>query len=1140
MPQTTLGQWIRENRQQANLNQTQLGTELEVHQVTVSNWETGKAEPDPEALRALEAFFGNPTPRQDTARASESRPTVPSPPLARPKAATPPKRTKTKAGVKTSDFRHEGQTRTNIPTAKTAGEGLIPKAPRTRYSFDPHLPPLLRFDETGRADTISDRILDLIEKAGTEHLTKGEQSEIRDAVRHSQPWLEWAGKREQQERGYFHVDPVALHIHERVSARAVLRAARREDLQRALFADPQLPYQKAVQFYQHDIDWTNRMILGDSLQVMNSLAQRERLAGKVQMIYMDPPYGIRYGTNFQPLVRKIPDKGTTKAKDLTREAEMVRAYRDTWSLGVHTYLAYVRDRLRLAHELLSETGSLFFQINDEHLHRVKSILDEVFGPSNFCAVIAFVKTSGVSQAFLPDRFDHLLWFAKDKTKARSAYRQLFLDKSFRAGTASTYTWLELADSSRRGMRKAEKDGDVEVPQGSRFYKADNITSQGNPEVPFEHAGREYTQAWKTNTDGMRRLASSNRLHIARNSLQYVRYLSDFPAVPVTKLWSDTGTGSFTDKKIYVVQTANRVIERCILMTTGPGDLVLDPTCGSGTTAYMAEKWGRRWVTIDTSRVAIALARQRLLTAKYDAYVTAEEPREDGYANPGAGFRYESVPHITLRSIAQNSHLDPIFKKHAEILEEKLSAVNEALYGVDDTVADLLEAKLRDKTRQEGKRAITSADHRRWLLPPNNRERSVLTQSEATVDLEVGYWREWEVPFDTDPDWPDDLQRAVADFRSAWRAKMEEVDACIEANAPQEDLVDRPVPVENAVRVSGPFTVEGVMPVEFPFQEQALVDGPTGELPLDDPSDATRRRRDRGVQASTAELQNVTAYLHRMVQLLRADGVTFPNNQHRSFARIEALFEDGSGSAIHAEALWEGMDDAEPNTVALGFGPQYGPVTASQVEELIRASRRYDELVIAGFSFDGAATAIIQEQSHPRLTIHQAHVRPDLNPAMEGLLQDPKKRARKSKKKSRDATARAASSHQLFTVFGLPEIQVSRAEGSDHERVCELLGVDIYDPLTGDVKPTGASKVAAWFLDSDYDGRCFCITQAFFPNQNAWEKIQKALKTSADPRAFNAFKGTTSLPFEPGKHRRIAVKAIDPRGNEVMAVRTLED
>lgn len=524
----------------------------------------------------------------------------------------------------------------------------------------------------------------------------------------------------------------------------------------------------------------------------------------------------------------------------------------------------------------------------------------------------------------------------------------------------------------------------------------------------------------------------------------------------------------------------------MLMTTDPGDLVLDPTCGSGTTAHVAEQWGRRWITIDTSRVAVAIARQRLLTARFEHYRT-KGGADDGSENPGTGFVYKTVPHITLKSIAQNTNLDPIFAKHEPILDEKLTAANAALARVTDELRNRLVGKLTAKERAEGKRAVTDADRRRWALPKKGDK-----------------WEHWEVPFDTDQDWPRTLQEAVAAYRQAWRAKIDEVNACITANADYEELVDKPDPVPSVVRVSGPFTVEGVRPAELSLDEKGLFGGEPETLAVED-------------GGARVERQNVHAYLTQIVQHLRADGVTYLGNKRRKFARVEPLFEMATGGVIHAEGLWEGEDESGPNTVAIGFGPQYGPVTAEQVEELVRASKRYDDLVIAGFSFDAAASAAIQEASHPKLRIHQAYIRPDVNPGMEGLLKD-------------------TGHSQLFTVFGQPEIDVRRTR--DGEVVVTLEGVDVYDPIENVVRSTGADKVAAWFLDSDYDGRCFCITQAFFPRQDAWEKIAKALGENADAEAFAAFAGTTSLPFRAGKHRRVAVKVIDPRGNEVMAVRSL--
>ncbi|MEX2530930.1 MAG: DNA methyltransferase, partial [Gemmatimonadota bacterium] len=322
--------------------------------------------------------------------------------------------TKNAKTIETTDYRHEGERRTNIPPAKIAGEGVIPRVEKVKYSYSPHLHPALRFDPSGDADHLPE----LVAEAGRRPLTPAEQAALVEALGSHQPWLEWAGKREEHTRGGFDVDPVALHIHERVSAQAIVRAATRDDVQRDLFADPQQPYQEAVQFYQHDMDWANRLILGDSLQVMSSLARREGLAGKVQMIYLDPPYGIKFAGNFQPEVMKRLDHSASADKHMVREPEMVRAYRDTWTLGKHSYLSYITQRLRVARELLADTGSIFVQINDENCHLLRAVLDETFGADNFVSQIVFQTTSGFETNTLATLGDYLLWYAKDATQVK--------------------------------------------------------------------------------------------------------------------------------------------------------------------------------------------------------------------------------------------------------------------------------------------------------------------------------------------------------------------------------------------------------------------------------------------------------------------------------------------------------------------------------------------------------------------------------------------------------------------------------------------------------------------------------------------------------------------------------------------------
>ena len=931
------------------------------------------------------------------------------------------------------DYRHDTATRKNNPPAGIAARGKINEPPTVEYAHNPHLPPTLRFDGNGDAD----RLPELLQKAQQGALSKEEVNAIVKALRHyDAPWLEWSGK---QEATSFAIDPVALHIHERVSAKAIMKIAARENVQRNLFADPQLEYNEAVQFYQHDVEWANRLILGDSLTVMSSLARREDLGGKVQTIYFDPPYGIKFASNFQPTVfqRNVTDR----TADLTREPEQIQAYRDTWHLGVHSYLAYLRDRLMVARELLTDSGSVFVQISDENAHRVRCLMDEVFGSENFVSFITFNTTTSRTAKYLNQIGDYLIWYAKELDSLK--YRQLFAAKT---GHDSHFN-------------RFDEDG--------RSYYLRDLSSQGpgNTE-PFEFRGRTFIpppgRHWSTNPNRL----PKERLEIQGKYVRAKIYQDDFPVSPIHNRWSDT---QFGGTRHYVVQTHTKVVERCLLMTTDPGDLVLDPTCGSGTTAYVAEQWGRRWITIDTSRVAIALARQRLLTSSFD-YYQLKEPS----AGIAGGFVNKVVPHITLKSIAQNDALDPIFAKHEPILAAKLDELNRILAAVaeDKLRAELL-AKLAAKEKREGKRAITEADRRRWILPETA-------------------WQAWEVPFDTDAAWPEALRVALTAYREAYQAKMQEVNACIESSAEGEELVDQPKIERRKLRVSGPFTVEAVQPAE----ESLGTESPIGGEP------------EEALETFDEETTNAEAYLNKMIRLLRQDGVRFPNNQTVQFATLDAR----EGDVLHAEGTWTHAES--DRRVAVVFGPQHGAVTSVQVEQCVRAAYRrgYDELVFAGFSFDGAAQAAIQADPDPELRIHIAHINPDV--AMGDLL------------KETPAT-------QLFTVFGLPRTKLEDTDDGRH--IVTMAGVDIYDPVKNQVFSANADKVAAWFVDTDYDGRTFCISQAFFPNKQAWSKIARALKGIVDSERFEQFSGTVSLPFSAGQHQKVAVKVIDARGNEVMRV-----
>ncbi|EPD85155.1 hypothetical protein HMPREF1529_01770 [Microbacterium sp. oral taxon 186 str. F0373] len=474
------------------------------------------------------------------------------------------------------------------------------------------------------------------------------------------PQLVWRGK-DAQNDGDLVVDAPPIYIQEKIAPQALIENLKKQSKSNEFNQIPslfdfddfdELDELSAVEFYQHEESWKNRMIIGDSLQVMGSLAEREALRGKVQMIYIDPPYGIKFGSNWQTRASKR-DVKDGKIDDAAREAEQIKAFRDTWELGIHSYLAYLRDRLVAARDLLTASGSVFVQIGDENVHLVRSLLDEVFGAENFVSQIFFATTSGfVATTGLSRAGDMILWYGRDVTKLK--VRTLWSKGASQSG----YNWVMLGDGTRRPATKAEKLDPSVLPEGARIYRNDNLRSQGasKQDQQFSYGGKSYLPGaslhWKaSNPVGMQRLAWAHRIHNAGSSLEYVRYPTDSGWQTYNNVWSDTVIGGFTDEKIYVVQTTTKVVGRCMLMCTDPGDLVLDPTCGSGTTAAVAEQWGRRWITIDTSRVAIALARQRLMGARFSYYKL-----EAGVTSPAGGFIYESFPRITLGSIANNESI----------------------------------------------------------------------------------------------------------------------------------------------------------------------------------------------------------------------------------------------------------------------------------------------------------------------------------------------------------------------------------------------------------------------------------------------------------------------------------------------------
>jgi len=568
--------------------------------------------------------------------------------------------------------------------------------PRTRAPAGPVPVDALRHDEK-RANIPTEELHDFVaedERAPSQALYPRDPS--------LDPQLVWKGK-DEQDREPLAVPSVPIYIQEKVHPRVIVEnlretaAAGEPEPEMTLFDDfDGIEFEELVDFYEHEQNWANRLILGDSLLVMSSLAEKERLRGKVQTIYIDPPYGIKFGSNWQVSTRKR-DVKDGKVEDATRQPEQVKAFRDTWELGIHSYLTYLRDRLAVARELLTDTGSVFVQIGDENVHLVRGLMDEVFGSENFVSQITFKKTSGAGSPsggtnWLPAVSDYLVWYARDRERVK--YRSLYRTKELTGAGGGAYGRVELSDGTRRRATAAElASGEGE----GRFFRADQLTSQTVREAettvfPVELNGRSFVPrkgGWKTNQTGMRRLGNARRLIASGQTLSYLRYLEDFPLFAYNNFWDDTTTAGFGDPKVYVVQTNAKVIERCVLMTTDPGDLVLDPTAGSGTTPVVAEKWGRRWIGIDTSRVALALARTRVMAARLPAYLLADSPegqrqeaKLSGQPQPATdtrrdvrkGFVHRRVPHVTLKSIAQNpdireamsrEEIDAAIARHAD-------------------------------------------------------------------------------------------------------------------------------------------------------------------------------------------------------------------------------------------------------------------------------------------------------------------------------------------------------------------------------------------------------------------------------------------------------------------------------------------
>ena len=714
------------------------------------------------------------------------------------------------------------------------------------------------------------------------------------------PQLVWRGKDEQNWSDLV-VQAPPLFIQEKVHPKVLIDDLRsvgatgRSPLQTDLFADFNgLPSADAqTEFYQHDANWSNRMILGDSLQVMASLAEREGLRGKVQCIYIDPPYGIKFNSNFQwsTTSRKVKDGA---ADQITREPEQVKAFRDTWRDGIHSYLTYLRDRLTVARDLLTDTGSIFVQIGDENVHRLRAVMDEVFGDENFVSNIHFRSMMPMSSGQLENVFDHIIWFAKCKPSLK--YRDLKRLKNL--GGSSEFTLVDKPGGFERLSAKESSRDDVANAYPTLFKRSDLASSgyTSSCTFPLEFRGQTWNtssgKSWRTTMAGIETLKKADRLFTLGSKPYYKLFFSDYPYASFENTWSDTIE---FETKSYVVQTTRTVVQRCILMTTDPGDLVLDPTCGSGTTAYVGEQWGRRWITIDTSRVALALARARIMGARYPYYLLADS--RDGQIKEAAlarkapseaptyndirqGFVYERVPHITLKSIANNAEIDVIWEKFQETLEPLRAELNATL---------------------------------------------------GTL------YKEWEIPRDADDAWPEEVRGIHADWWEQRIARQKEIDASIAAKADYEYLYDKPYEDNKKVRVAGPFTVESLSP------HRLLGVDENDEL-IDNVAEA---KLGYGEKQDFAEM---------ILDNLKTSGVQQAHKEDRiSFSGIRPW----PGYHVCAEGTYvEGdADSGAEKRAGIFVGPEFGTVSRPDLVSAVReaADADFDVLVACAFNYDAHAS-----------------------------------------------------------------------------------------------------------------------------------------------------------------------------------------
>ena len=994
------------------------------------------------------------------------------------------------------------------------------------------------------------------------------------------PQFVWRGK-DEQDWSDLVVQAPPLFIQEKVHPKVLI-----DDLMRTaqsngeapkeqldLFADFNgLPSEDAkTEFYQHDANWSNRMILGDSLRVMASLAEREGMRGKVQCIYIDPPYGIKFNSNFQwsTTSRDVKDG---KAEHITREPEQVKAFRDTWRDGIHSYLTYLRDRFTAARDLLTESGSIFVQISDENVHRVRALMDEVYGSDNFINQIVFTKTrSLVSSDFVTTICDYILWYAKDKDTAKGKMRKIYLKRQ----DLSLASHFEHPNgeclTTREYKIRLQHDESVGA---CRPFKSDDLVRRPNPEIRLNWQGRKVEGRFRTNQQGISRALKSNRILFAKSGIRYKFFLDDFAVSPLNHLWQDViGAQNPT----YVVQTNETVIQRCILMTTDPGDLVLDPTCGSGTTAYVAEQWGRRWITIDTSRVALALARARIMGARYDYYLLSDSrdgqlkkaeiegkaPSETPtYDDIRQGFVYERVPHVTLKSIAHNAEIDVIWERY----EEELAPLR----------AELSEVCGRSKTLEE-----------------------------------------WDIPRKRPDDWNPAAEPLLAAFWELRLARQNEIDASIAAKAEVEYLYDKPYEDKKRVRVAGPFTVESLSP------HRALGVDEDDEL-IDN------------LAEDKLGYGGVQDFATIILEHLKTSGVQQAHMEDRiSFTSIkpwpgdlvcaEGRYFEGSTERI-AKAIVDGdPDSGDEKRAGIFIGPEFGTVSRLDLVEAAReaADADFDLLIACAFSYEAHSTDLHKLGKIPILKarmnadLHMAadlsntgkgnlfviFGEPDISVASglwlvtrkgekfanyeqvkelsrlgsleeinrvgrdglsnlchvsaggsneriasaieisNGDISDSGAAGDRQSRTNRSLTSPggghwtdAQRSQTLIALQNLTDADFPLALTTRHYSQVTVHGVDVFHPNTGEIRSDSTDGIACWFIDTDYNAESFFVRHAYFLGANdPYKSLKTTLKAEINREAWETLHSDTSRPFEKPKSGRIAVKIINHLGDEVMKV-----